>query len=153
MSDYGDKEIELRTNPMAKQLMIEVAKGDAAAFQWMWDFWCFTHVIDDLVDKDKPVSGEEAAKALAQFVTALSLNHFYVRNVMSLYPLIVSACNRWVDGDLLDKSEKTKDRIHSEVVRCGDVDIFLHVAFLVGGWDHMRNISMKVRMYDKNLEV
>ncbi len=153
MDDYGNKAQELQSNPLAKQLMAEVANGDLSAFQWMWDFWCFTHVIDDLVDKDKPVTGEEAARALAKFVTALSVNPFYVRNVHSLYPLIISACNRWVDGDLLDAADNLRSKTHSEVVRCGDVDVFLHVAYLTGGWDHMRKLSMRVRMYDQNMEV
>lgn len=149
---YGDKPSEQKANPMAKQLMAQVANGNAAAFQWMWDFWCFTHVIDDLVDRDKPLSGAEVAKALAQFVTAFSINPFFVQNAQSLHPLIISACNRWIDGDALDRSANQRDRIHSEVVRCGDIEVYLHVAYLTGGWDHMRNVSMAVRQYDKNLE-
>lgn len=152
MTTYCDKPEEVAANPHAKQLMHEVANGNQAAFEWMWDFWCFTHVIDDLVDADKKLTTAEAAMALAQFVTALSLNPFYIQNVASLYPLIISACNRWIDGDAMDKSGDQRSRIHSEVVRCGDLELFLHIAFLTGGWDHMRKMSGRVRRYDRNME-
>lgn len=148
--DYCDKPAEAAANPRAKQLMLEVANGNAAAFQWMWDLWCFEHLLDDLVDGDKTVTIAEAARALAQFVTALSVNPFYVQNVSALYPLIVSACARWVDGDALDKSDHEADRIRGEVVRCGDIDVFVHVALLVGGWDHMLAMSCRIRQYDRN---
>jgi hypothetical protein len=149
---YCDKSDEQQKNPLAKELLAKLANGDDAAFQWMWDFWCFTHMIDDLVDQDKDVTGPEAAKALARFVTALSMNPFYLQNAQSLYPLIISACIRWVDGDILDKSSDHRQRIHSEVVRCGDIDLFLHVALLTGGWDHMKRWSIEMRRYDKNKE-
>lgn len=150
--NYCDSPQEQAENPIAKQAMAEIANGDASAFQWMWDFWCFTHVIDDLVDKDKSVSGEQVAQALVNFVGAMALNPFFLKHACFLHPLIVSCCNRWVDGDLLSKSDNERDRVRSEAVRCGDVDIFLHVAFLTGGWEHMRNMSAKARRYDRNLE-
>lgn len=146
---YCDNIAEQNKNPLAKNLMLMVANGDAAAFQWMWDFWCFTHAIDDLVDKDVPSDCARFAESLAKFVTALSINPFYLRNAFNLHPLIISACNRWVDGDRLKSSQNERDRIYSEVVRCGDIDIYLHIAYLIGGWEHMRMCSEKARLYDK----
>lgn len=150
MPTYCDKPQEIAQNPMARTLMRDIAAGNEAAMQWMWDFWCFTHVLDDLVDKDKSPSTEEVALALAQFVTALSINPFYQQHSASLYPLIMSAINRWIDGDAMDRSENPKRRVHAEVVRCGDIDLFLHIAFLTGGWEHMRALSDRVRSYDTN---
>jgi len=146
---YCDNPAEQNKNPLAKDLMMLIANGDAAAFQWMWDFWNFTHAIDDLVDKDVATECNKFAEALAKFVTALSINTFYQRNVFHLYPLIISACNRWIDGDKLKTSDNERDRIHSEVVRCGDVDLYLYIAYLTGGWEHMRICSEKARLYDK----
>lgn len=147
--DYCDTVAEKTKNPIAKDLMLMIAKGNAAAYQWMWDFWCFTHAIDDLVDKDTPSEPDRFSKALAGFVTALSVNPFYQANVYQLYPLIISACNRWIDGDRLKHSDNERDKIYSEVVRCGDVDLYIYIAFLIGGWDHMRMCSEKSRLYDK----
>ena len=146
---YCDSEAEIKQNPLARQLMMEIANGNQAAFDWMWSFWCFTHLFDDLVDKDKNVKTKDAASTLAYFVSSLSVNPFYLQNAHSLYPLIISACNRWIDGDKLKASEIERDRIHSEVVRCGDVDIYLHIAFLTGGWEHMRKCSENARLYDR----
>jgi hypothetical protein len=138
--DYCDKPEEQSENPLAKSILAQVAHGDPHAFQWMWAFWNFEHVIDDLVDGDKSPTIADVSKSLANFVTALSLNPFYLRHSATLFPLILSACNRWIDGD----------EIKSPAVRCGEIDIFLHVAYLTGGWDHMRAVSPIVRQYDSD---
>jgi len=150
---YCDSTVEQEQNPHAKDLMTLIANGDMAAFNWMWDFWCFTHAIDDVIDKDKPVNSSQMAEALARFVSCLSINPFFLHNSYSLHPLIISACNRWVDGDKLKSSANERDRIHSEVVRCGDIEIYLHAAYLIGGWEHMRKCSNVARLYDKSENV
>lgn len=145
--DYCDQSSEVSKNPMAKEIMARIANGDAHAFEWMWAFWNFEHVLDDLVDKDKSLTSSDVAGSLVSFVIAMTANPFYTRNSATLLPLIISACNRWVDGDdLATKDDASK--IRAEVVRCGDIDIYLHVAYLTGGWEHMRAVSPLARQYD-----
>lgn len=139
--DYCATPEELRENPNAPELFLKIAAGNDDALRWMWSLWCFTHVIDDLVDRDKPVSGEVAARELCRFVTQIGLNPFFRDNAAALTALLVSSINRWVLGDEMAASEIPEHRTMARAVRCGDVDVFLHVAYLVGGWDHMRAMS------------
>jgi hypothetical protein len=139
MSDYCDKPAEVEENPRAKEILAHIANGDPHAFEWMWAFWNFEHVLDDLVDRDKSPTSADVAGSLAAFVVATTVNPFYVRHGATLLPLIISACNRWVDGDAMKNA----------AVRCGEIDLFLHVAYLTGGWDHMRSVSELTRSYDK----
>jgi hypothetical protein len=146
--DYCDTPDEIAKNPEAKKYIALCANGNPDAFAFGWAFWCFEHCMDDLIDKDKQASAEVIVKSLLSFVDALSNNSFYEKCKTSLYPLIVQACARWLDGDELSRSSNEQDRIRGEVVRCGDIEIFLHIAYLTGGWDYMRSIK-QIRIYDR----
>lgn len=146
--DYCDKPSEFTANPDAKRQLAEIAMGNAECYTFMWAFWNFTHLYDDLVDQDKKVTPAEAAKTLAEFVISLSVNQFYRTNTHQLLPLILSACDRWVVGDKMKGSLDYETQIMSRVVRCGDLDVYAMCAYLVGGWDHLRAVSEKLRTYD-----
>jgi len=107
--------------------------------------------MDDLIDGDKQQTPEVIVKSLLRFVDTLSNNEFYNKWKHSLFPLIVQACARWLDGDIMMRSENERDHIRAEVVKCGDIEIFLHVAYICGGWDYMRSIK-DLRTYDRNDE-
>lgn len=145
---YCDKPDEVAQNGAMKGRIALIANGDPDALQFMWAIWNFTHLYDDLVDRDKAVTTPEAAKALADFVLALAANPFFHAHRFALLPLMLSSINRWCDGDDWTASEDPIKKQLSPAVRCGDVDLFLYVAMLTGGWDHMREMS-KFREYDK----
>lgn len=147
--DYCDKPEEASTNPDAKHWIKLIANGNEYAYTFMWDFWCFTHLYDDLVDGDKDVSGVAAAHELVKFVAQITFNPFYQNNREQLFSLIVQAVNRWLDGDEWERSNDPEKVAASSVIRCGDIEIYAHCAFLIGGWEHMR--AMKgLRSYDMN---
>jgi len=146
--DYCDTPDEVAKNPEAKKYIALCANGDAQAYDFCWKFWCFTHCIDDLVDKDKFAPPEVIVKSFVGFIDALSMNAFYTKWKFALYPFMIQACARWLDGDALSNSENEEDRIRGEVVRCGDLELYLHVAYIQGGWDYMRSIK-DLRKYDR----
>jgi len=147
--DYCDTPDELEKNPDAKGFMVAAANGDKYAYDFLWRFWCFAHCYDDLLDKGKEVSMEMGVREFVNFFTMISFNPFYQRHKEQLYALIIQVCTRWLDGDEWEKSPDKIKRIVSHVVRCGDVDLYMHVAFLTGGWDHMRTLT-SMRRYDSN---
>lgn len=119
-----------------------IAAGNVAARDLMWSVWNFEHLYDDLVDRDRAVTVGEAAQVLVEFVRNLSFNPFWEEHKWMLFPLLLNAANRWVDG------EEWPDKKEAAIIRCGDVDFFLQVAYCVGGWDHMRACKA-ARSYDK----
>jgi hypothetical protein len=147
--DYCDTPDELAKNPHAKKWMELAANGDAMAYDFLWRFWCFAHCYDDLLDQGKPVSSDMGVREFMNFFTMISFNPFYQRHKEQLFALITQVCTRWLDGDEWEKSDDRIKRIVSHVVRCGDIDLYMHVAFLTGGWDHMRNLK-ELRIYDSN---
>ena len=149
MLDYCDTEDELQKNPHAKQWMVLAANGDVAAYDFLWRFWCFAHCYDDLLDKGKPVDPEMGVREFMNFFKMISFNPFFIKHKEQLFALITQVCTRWLDGDEWEQSDDQIKRIVSHVVRCGDIDLYMHVAYLTGGWDHMRSLK-GLRVYDSN---
>jgi hypothetical protein len=145
--DYCDSPDEIAKNPNGRRDLEQIAAGNKDAFRFMWVFWNFTHMYDDLVDNDKPVSVEDASKWFIHFLEEVSTNPFYLANKESLLPFMVQVCNRWCDGEEWERSGTPAQVRLATVVKCGDIDLFFHIAYLVGGWDHVR--AMKhTRTYD-----
>jgi len=147
--DYCSSPEEIQKNPEAHFWIDKIANGNAHAQQFMRVFWSFTHLYDDLVDNDRPVTAEQAAEQFIAMLTEFLYNPFFCANKDFLYPLIVSMFNRWVDGDEWEQSADEYKRMASTVIRCGDVDLYHMVAYLTGGFAHMR-ATKDARSYDQN---
>lgn len=143
MTDYMQTPEETAKQPDAYKVFEEIADGDVRVYNFLVSFWNFEHVFDDLLDNSTmPVEKKEMAmKALHDFVVDLLLNPFVRQHASELRALMVSAITRNMDGDSIKQKEL------SPAVRCGDVDLIVHVAYLAGGWAKMREIS-KRREYD-----
>ena len=138
----SDRNYAAHANPEASKYIDLIAAGNADARQLMWAVWNFEHLYDDLVDRDRSVAVEDASRVLVEFVRNISFNPFWQEHSWLLFPLLVSAANRWCDG------ETWADEKEAAIIRCGDVDFFLQVAYCIGGWEHMR-ACRAARSYDK----
>lgn len=147
--DYVDQPQEKGKNPDAKKHLIQIANGDEHAFLFMWTMWNWSHVIDDLVDQDRGVGVEDAAKWFIKMAHELSFNPFYTKNALFLFPMIMSMFNRWCDGEEWEKSDDKLKQSASHVIKCGDIELYLGVAYLTGGWEHVRACK-DARGYDLN---
>jgi hypothetical protein len=140
---YFEKEQD--TNPDATKWIALCANGNKDAERFLLDFYSFYQMFDDLIDRDKEVSHDEALSTTIDFIGNISFNPFYQQWKQLLFGLLVSAAEREVSGNELSRDEKTK--IQGDVVRCGCTELFLTVAFLCGGWDHMRKLKA-IRNFD-----
>jgi len=148
MIDYAEKPAEIAENPNAKRTIDMIVCGNRDAGVFLWRFWCFMHAFDDLVDRDKPVSADEAIRELVLFLQEVSFNPFYNLHKQSLFGFIAMVANRAIAGELW-KHGTPEQQAASAAVRCGDLDLYSHIAFLCGGWDHMRNLDSEIRVIDK----
>lgn len=146
--DYCDQPHEREANPEAAYWIDQVAAGDPHVADFCRKIWNFEHCLDDLIDGDKPVSQEQVARAVCDLVQVLTLNPFYLAHREQLFGLLVSCMNRWIEGDALRASEDATERAQGVAVSCADLDLLCHVAFLRGGWDHMRAMR-GLRSFDK----
>lgn len=151
MTDYASTPAEIEKNPQARAWLKAVAMGDEHAFEFCWAWWCYEHMLDDLVDgdKDPPPTQDDVARTALWFMRVLSYNPFYLQFRDHLYAHLTSCFNRWVEGDIIKSSGHKDDRIRADVVKCGDVDLYSTVAYLRGGWEHMRR-TRDMRTFDED---
>ena len=121
----------------------------SAAFAAIWSFWNFAHAWDDLLDGcGWPAEKKELAwKAMSEFTADLLINPYYREHAAEWRALFTSAVARNLDGDTMAASGNPARAALAPAVRCADVDIIVHFAYLAGGGDLMRQIGAR-RDYD-----
>jgi len=126
------------------EIYAEVTQGDEYARQFLaaWHHYC--HAIDDIVDGDIPFSAETLLKLLVQANQVYSLP-FYLRNALILQPVVASVTSTYADSVAWEKDSEPWKRNIADVIRqCGN-EMVLTIAWIVGGYDHQRRISLKLR--------
>ena len=146
--DYCAAPDELAKNPNAIRCMTRMANGNENALRLVWTLWCFFHCYDDFIDKDKPVDKDAALRALAALLTELSYNPFWLQHSATLHAFLIQVINRWIAGDIAEEQGSPL----APAIRCGDIDLYMHIAFLCGGYDHMLSVA-DIRIYDPSLPV
>lgn len=125
----------------------EIAAGNNSAYEFMRSLFEFVHCWDDLYDNDKPVEADVAAMTLLKFIATLSTNEFYRQNVTPLLQGLHTACFSWAASERLRASEDVQNKLASEVLKSGYIEVFFLVAFLVGGTAHQLEMDHKFRGY------
>ena len=146
--DYCNKPEEVSENPDTYNSIVLLCNNNQHAIDFVWRVWNFFHLMDDLVDRDKPVTIEEASRELFLFTQTIALNPFFQHYRDQLLPFILNACNGWIVGDKWAEASEAKKRL-SPVLKCSDFNLYSYVSYLVGGWEHMRQCDDQFRIYDK----
>ena len=103
-------------------------------------------VWDDLADGDRKPAEIEIAHAFQSAMVHLQTNPFYMANHGMLMGVIVVAINAWHDANALQKGD-ADERMQAFFLRNLGLEIATMCAFLVGGFDHMRKVSLEMRAY------
>jgi hypothetical protein len=129
----------------------EVCKGRADALQFCHLWYRYCHGIDDLVDTmldGRPKTSAEGILALFAQAAIIYNCPFFVANRNHLFPLVLSITNTFANSVAWERSPMAHRRVMADTLRmCGD-EMFFLVAMIVGGWDHMRSLSDKIRERD-----
>lgn len=121
----------------------------AMAFNDLW--YNYVHGIDDLIDTledGRPKMSKEQIISLF-FHAALFYNDpFYVANRDVLFPIVLQVTNTYADSVAWEQSPKPHLRAMGDVFRtCGN-EMFIMVALLCGGEQHMRKFSRRIKERD-----
>lgn len=123
-----------------EQIIKLAANGNQPAedFARAWYHQC--RVLDDCYDRDKLVTDDRMASVAVQFITEQAGNAWYMEHRAMLYGLMVMSFNAWVDSNQRTGIERAVlAGMYHEVVYC--------VAFLCGGWSHLRHVTSECREY------
>jgi len=131
-------------------LLKEVANGDDDAFEYLVTMGKVFRVWDDLYDQDRPVTPEVADEVFSSLSFDLSRNQFFVRYRQALEGFIFVAWNAWKDSDAWRGDKNKMKGLCAWFIRDWVNEIDVLVAWLVGGVDHARKMSLKCREFYLN---
>lgn len=130
---------------------VALCKGNKEAMIFC-DYWYnYVHGIDDLIDTmedGRPRMSKDQMIGLF-FKAALLYNcSFFVANRDILFPIVLQITNTYADSVAWECSPKEHLRKMADVFRtCGD-EMYVMVALLCGGEDHMRQMSRAIKERD-----
>lgn len=128
---------------MTNSEALEITKGNQYAADFVMAYIDFCHLVDDVIDKDKEVNVQRLSSELITFLESVMINPWVREHSITLWPLIVTGCNAWVDSDII----ALKNRKEADVVKGVYHEVVWFVSYLCGGWEHLRATTTKYREY------
>jgi hypothetical protein len=123
-------------------------KGDQSAVRFILQLGDVAELWDDLIDQDKPWPAADRVNRV--FITALfelTGNRFFTENATYLRPLMFAGLNAWLDSVELEQAEDSWSKTWAYVLRDWYAELVPACAFLVGGFEHMRLVSLEARRF------
>lgn len=127
------------------EFLSEVLLGCEPAIAFCQTLAQISQVLDDLVDKDKPVPDIDIVNSYWKALIEIPANPFYRQHEPYLRPLMASSILDWSDSVALEREGSSHALRLSFVLRDQLGSIVSHCAYLIGGVGHMNNVSLKVR--------
>jgi hypothetical protein len=128
-------------------------KGNQSAMRFCADVVEVSHVWDDLVDKDKPVSSEDANAAFRKMILEIPANDFYRANFGFLHPVMIVIWAQWDASNKMEAHPIKDDVVKTFMLRASLYQLFHACAVLCGGLDWASEIGPEIyRLYGEKLE-
>lgn len=125
---------EAEVNPVALERYRYIFKGNKDALAIVSAFRLITHIWDDLVDQDKPVSPAEINGAFWMALVVLPANPLWQALAPTLIPVLKNGILEWFASNTLEQDAVNPiAREISHICRAGAGDIFLMMAEAIGG--------------------
>lgn len=129
------------------EALAEIARGDKDANSLLTAMYLFFHKQDDLIDRDKEVSVADSVGYDLQVLREFGKNPFFQKHQEFLWPIILTSALAYIDSEERKKRPDVLEHLIAQVLKSQYVDIFLGVAFCIGGFDHALAMSRKFREY------
>jgi len=128
-------------------MFADISLGNPDAVHVCWAVFQFSHVLDDLFDRDVTLPVETVGLALLTFTEAVAANPFFQANRDILLGSMRVSTVEWIDSENWRKREDIRERVAAEVLKSQYQNFFYTVAGLCGGIGHMQAMSAKYREY------
>jgi hypothetical protein len=130
----------------------EIARGDQNAEDFLSAVYIWFHKQDDLYDRDKEVAAETSAGFDFFILQTFAKNPFFQKHQDFILPVLLMGALAWVASEDRRQSTDILERLEAQVLKSQYVDVFLAVAFCIGGFDHAVKMSRKYREYHFDVE-
>ena len=134
------------------EFLEEILCGNRSAVEFCETVFRISQTIDDLIDADTDLDGNDVVNAFWQSLIELPANPFYRENEPYLRPLMALALQDWRDSAVLERGN-----IHGQtlayVLRDQLTSIVIQCTYLLGGRDWMVSVSNRIRdhFHDESL--
>lgn len=129
------------------KLLLDWTKGDVAAADYLVIIFHVAEIWDDLIDRDKPVTDEQINDLFITLLFDLTGNPFFVQHAGFLRPAMLLGINAWLDSVQYEREGLPELLIRAHILRAWYMELVPLVAFLVGGYEHMRAVSSEARAF------
>lgn len=125
-----------------EEIVKTAANGDAEAHAFLVAWLRWIHLIDDITDGDVPA---RQTVLVGRWSCDLFCCPFFQRYHTSLLPLIQLMSCTFEDSLDLESSPYPHERTIADVIRHTGGDMIRLVAFITGGYELMRTVSVPLR--------
>lgn len=129
-------------NEMRQHDFKRICLGQPEAMDFVVRWTAYVHAIDDIEDEETTPEFR-----LAAFIMALELytSPFFVRHAAALKQVALNCTSLYADSVAWEKSEDQFKKDFANFARHGGTEMVLAVASIVGGYAHMRRVSLEIR--------
>lgn len=135
----------------ARKWNIELCKGDTTAMAFCDQWYQYCHGIDDLIDTlrdGRPRMSKEQMVGLFFNAAVLYNMPFFTKYRDLLFPIVLQVTNTYQDSIAWEHAPESHLRQMADVFRtCGN-EMYVMVALITGGQEHMRKMSMAIKERD-----
>lgn len=133
--------------PNERAFLQHVLKDNAAAILFCEALFRVSQVLDDLIDGDKPVTGDAIYRAFWEAMIDIPSNAFYRAHEPTLRPLMAAALQDWRDSVTLERDGDRHGRSLAFVLRDQLTSLVVQCAGLIGGFAWMQQVSAEIRRH------
>lgn len=125
----------------------QALRQDAGAVAFCETLFRISQTLDDLIDGDKPVSGDVVVSAFWQALIELPGNPFYRQHELYLRPLMAFCLQDWRDSVALERGGGLHEKTLAFVLRDQLSGLVVQCAYLVGGESWMSRVGPAIRQH------
>lgn len=130
--------------PHKVKIIAEVLKNDRDAVKFVMDIAGISRIWDDLYDQDRKVDPYDLNLAFWRALVEIPSNPFYVQYQYQLIPLLREYINNWMDANEFERGDHHQKTL-AFVLRDSLGGLLAQCAYILGGYDWMRQMSPKIR--------
>jgi hypothetical protein len=122
--------------------LIEVCKDNLEAVDFLNRWSKYVHAVDDLVDE--PFDSGNIIKSHATAIEIYT-HPFFLKNLVALRQVAIYSNNLYADSVVWEKSDEKWKLDFVDWARHSPSEMVIATANIVGGYDHMRVVSLEMR--------
>lgn len=120
--------------------------GNQDAINFMVTVGKWSHLYDDLIDKDKTIDDDFVHEVMWDIMVGLPLNKFYIANATMLAPVFATGILNWRGANDMEKSGSKEELFIAHATRYSINDLALLVMTLLGGGGHAAKYARDARL-------